>query len=49
MSNHMPDLESEESAEQEKKQKGQGQKGQGQKILAPDQMLSRLPIILAQL
>ena len=44
MNNHMPYLESEESAEQEKKQKGQGQK-----ILGPDQMLSRLPFILAQL
>ena len=44
MNNHMPDLESEESAEQEK-----NQKRQGQKILAPDQMLSRLIIILAQL
>ena len=36
----MPDLESEESAEQ---------RGQGLKILTPNQMLSRLPISLAQL
>ena len=40
----MPDLESEEFAEQNKKQKGQGLK-----ILAPNQMLSRLRISLAQL
>ena len=40
----MPDLESEEFAEQNKKQKGQGLK-----ILAPNQMLIRLPISLAQL
>ena len=39
----MPDLESEKSAEQE------NQEGQGLKILTPDQMLSRLPINLAQL
>ena len=39
----MPDLESEESAAQEE------QSGQGLKILTPDQMLSRLPINLAQL
>ena len=39
----MPDLESEESAAQEE------QSGQGLKILTPDQMLSRLPITLAQL
>ena len=39
----MPDLESEESAAQEE------QSGQGLKILTPDQMLSRLPISLAQL
>ena len=40
----MPDLESEESAEQRRKQKGQGLK-----ILTPQQVLSRLPIPLAQL
>ena len=40
----MPALESEESAEQRR-----NQTGQGQKILTPDQMLSRLPISLAQL
>ena len=40
----MPELESEESAEQNKKQRGVGLK-----ILTPDQMLSRLPITLAQL
>ena len=40
----MPDLESEESAEQEK-----NRKGQGLKILTPNQMLSRLPVTLAQL
>ena len=39
----MPDFESEESAEQ------RNQEGQGLKILTPDQMLSRLPISLAQL
>ena len=39
----MPDLESEESAEQ------RNQEGQGLKILTPDQMLSRLPLSLAQL
>ena len=39
----MPDLESEESAAQEE------QSGQGLKILTLDQMLSRLPISLAQL
>ena len=36
----MPELESEEFAEQ---------RGQGLKILTPSQMLSRLPITLAQL
>ena len=36
----MPELESEESVEQ---------RGQGLKILTPSQMLSRLPITLAQL
>ena len=36
----MPELESEESTEQ---------RGQGLKILTPNQMLSRLPISLAQL
>ena len=40
----MPDLESEKSAEQRRKQKGQGLK-----ILTPNQMFSRLPISLAQL
>ena len=40
----MPDLESEESAEQRR-----NQRGQGLKILTPNQMLSRLPISLAQL
>ena len=40
----MPELESEESAEQRKKQKAQGLK-----ISTPQQMLSRLPISLAQL
>ena len=39
----MPDLESEESAVQRRKHKGQGLK-----ILTPQQMLSRLPISLAQ-
>ena len=41
---NMPELESEESAEKNKKQRGVGLK-----ILTPDQMLSRLPITLAQL
>ena len=36
----MPELETQESA---------AQRGQGLKILAPQQMLSRLPISLAQL
>ena len=40
----MPDLESEESAAQ-----GKEQKAKGLKILTPNQMLSRLPISLAQL
>ena len=40
----MPDLESEESAI-----KRTNKKGQGLKVLAPDQMLSRLPISSAQL
>ena len=40
----MPDIESEESAEQRR-----NQRGEGLKILTPDQMLSRLPISLAQL
>ena len=40
----MPDLESEESAEQRRKQEGQELK-----ILTSLQMLSRLPISLAQL
>ena len=38
----MPELESEESAEQ-------NQREQGLKILTPSQMLSRLPVSLAQL
>ena len=41
---YMPDIESEESAEQRRKQKGQGLK-----ILNPQKMLSRLPISLAEL
>ena len=40
----MPDLESEESAEQKRKHRGQGLK-----ILTTSQTLSRLPISLAQL
>ena len=40
----MPKLESEESAAERR-----NQQGQGLKILTPDQMLSRLPITLAQL
>ena len=40
----MPDLEREESAKQRK-----NQRGQGLKILTPNQILSRLPISLAQL
>ena len=40
----MPELESEESAKQEK-----NQRGQGLKILTPSQMLSRLPMFFAQL
>ena len=40
----MPELESEESAA-----KRRNQRGQGLKILTPNQMLSRLPITLAQL
>ena len=40
----MPDLESEESAAQRT-----NQRGQGLKILTSQQMLSRLPISLAQL
>ena len=40
----MPELESEESAEQKR-----NQQGKGLKILTPSQMLSRLPITLAQL
>ena len=39
---NMPELESEESAEQMR-----NQKGHGLKILTPNQMLSRLPITLA--
>ena len=40
----MPDLETEESAKQRR-----NQSGQRLKILTPQQMLSRLPIALAQL
>ena len=40
----MPELESEESAKQRR-----NQQGKGLKILTPNQMLSRLPIFLAQL
>ena len=40
----MPDLKTEESAEQRRKYKGNGLK-----ILSPQQMLSRVPISLAQL
>ena len=40
----MPDLESDEPVEQNKKQRGQGLK-----LLTPDQMLSRLPFTLAEL
>ena len=40
----MTDLETEESAEERK-----NQRGKGLKILTPQQMLSRLPISLAQL
>ena len=40
----MPDLESEKSAAQRR-----NQQGQGLKILTPNQMLSRLPVSLAQL
>ena len=40
----MPDLESEESAAQRR-----NQQGQGLKRLTPNQMISRLPISLAQL
>ena len=41
---NMPELESEEFAAQRR-----SQRGQGLKILTPQQMLSRLPISLAQL
>ena len=40
----MPELESEESAEQRR-----NQQGKGLKILTPSQMFGRLPISLAQL
>ena len=40
----MPESESEESASERR-----NQQGQGLKILTPDQILSRLPITLAQL
>ena len=42
--NIVPDLESEKSAAQRR-----NQRGQGLKILTPQEMLSRLPISLAQL
>ena len=41
---NMPELETEESVAQRR-----NQQGQGLKILTPNQMLSRLPITLAQL
>ena len=41
---NMPEFETEESAAQRR-----NQQGQGLKILTPNQMLSRLPITLAQL
>ena len=44
--NNIPDLESEESAEQ---RRNESSSGQGLKILTPDQMRNRLPISLAQL
>ena len=40
----MPDLETEESSEQRRKQQGQGVR-----VLTPKQMISRLPIFLGQL
>ena len=40
----MPDLESEESAAQKR-----NQQGKGLKILTPNQIISRLPISLAQI
>ena len=40
----MPELESEESSQQKR-----NQQGKGLKILTPNQILSRLPISLAQL
>ena len=40
----LPNLETEEPAEQRR-----NQTGQGLKLLTPNQMLSRLPIVLAQL
>ena len=40
--NDMPDLETDEYA-------AKRQRGQGLKILAPKQMITRLPILLAQL
>ena len=40
----MPDLESEESAAQRR-----NQQGKGLKILTPNQIISRLPISLAQI
>ena len=43
---NMPDLESEESAAEQRKR---NQQGKGLKILTPNQILSRLPIVLAQL
>ena len=47
---NIPELERKESAaEQKKKKKKRNQPGKGLKILTPSQMLSRLPIALAQL
>ena len=40
----MPDLETEESSEQRRKQQGKGVR-----VLTPKQMISRLPILLGQL
>ena len=44
---NMPELESEKSAEQRRKEKNQ--QGVGLKILTPNQMLSRFPCSLAEL
>ena len=42
----MPELESEKSATDKKKEKERKQQEQGLKILTPNQMRSRLPIFL---